>query len=118
MNRHGVIPALVAAICAAPLSGQKPATAQASIRHPTVDSAAIRALALGETPERHRPTASVTRLALRGDTAEVTVVFGDVEYAPGKRAVWDLRLTLARRDSGWVVLPRRTISVGHYASRR
>lgn len=93
---------LCLALAAGPLAAQAPA-----------DSAAVRAVALRETPERHRATARVTGLTIRGDTAVVTVELAVVPYAADRVAFWNQTLTLARHDSGWVALPRRTVSVSH-----
>jgi hypothetical protein len=71
------------------------------------DTAAIRAAALRESPTPDSGT--VTMLAVRGDTAEVSVVFERGEhYARGHT------LKLARRDGRWVVLPRRIAFVRHF----
>jgi len=74
---------------------------------------AIVAVALHETPKRHTETARVTRLAVRGDSAEVTVTFAVSETHETGHT-----LTLVLRDGRWTVLPTRTVFIGHFVRPR
>jgi hypothetical protein len=74
------------------------------------DTAAILAAALRESPTPD--SGKVTLLAIRRDTATVTVIFaGDARHSRGHT------LTLVLREGRWVVLPRRTFFVRHHDPR-
>src|SRR5687768_9983614 len=93
--------ALCAMVIAAPLGAQSTDT--------SARDSGIAAAALRETPKHFTTTARVTRLAVRGDTAQVTVTFyTDERHARGQH------LTIARRDEQWVALPMRSVFIMHF----
>ena len=88
---------LLPLLITAPLAAQSPA-----------DTAAVRAAALRESPTPDSGT--VTRLVIRGDTAEVRVLL-----ARGEDREWGHTLQLVRQADGrWVALPRRTLFMTKY----